>query len=63
MDEDKIIAVALLTQGDLDLLGPTFSRLWPVEEAPGFDELIRAIDAADAEARRAGNRRVPAAAD
>jgi hypothetical protein len=28
-------------------LGPTFDRAWPVEDAPGFNELLRAIDEAD----------------
>ncbi len=47
MDQDRIVAVGLLTQQDLTLLGPTFTRLWPVENAPEFDDLIRAIDEAD----------------
>jgi hypothetical protein len=46
MDE-RIVAVGLLTERDLSLLGPTFDRVWPVEEAPNFDELVRAIDEAD----------------
>ncbi len=41
------MAVGLLTQKDLNLLGPTFARTWPVEDAPQFDELLRAIDRAD----------------
>ena len=44
---DRIIAVGLLTRRDLDVLGPTFDRVWPVEEAPHFNELLRAIDDAD----------------
>jgi len=47
MDQDGIVAIALLTQDDLTLLGPSFTRLWPVEEAPAFAELLRAIDRAD----------------
>ena len=47
MDQDRIVAVGLLTQQDLTLLGPTFTRLWPVEDAPEFDDLVRAIDEAD----------------
>ena len=47
MDQDRIIAVALLTRRDLSLLGPTFDRLWPVEEAPGFEELLEALEAID----------------
>lgn len=41
------MAVGLLTRRDLNALGPTFDRAWPVEEAPSFSELLRAIDEAD----------------
>ena len=44
---ERIVAVGLLTRRDLSLLGPTFDRAWPVEDAPAFDELLRAIDDAD----------------
>lgn len=58
MDQDRIIAVGLLTRRDLDSLGPTFSRAWPVEEAPDFHELLCAIDDADAQLRREENTEV-----
>ncbi|HVU29691.1 MAG TPA: hypothetical protein VHE36_04755 [Sphingomicrobium sp.] len=45
--QERIVAVGLLTRRDLDVLGPTFDRVWPVEEAPHFNELLRAIDDAD----------------
>ena len=44
---ERIVAVGLLTGQDLKVLGPTFDRVWPVEEAPHFNELLRAIDEAD----------------
>ena len=44
---ERIVAIGLLTRRDLTLLGPTFDRAWPVEEAPEFDELLRAVDEAD----------------
>lgn len=47
MDYDQIVAVGLLTRNDVRLLGPSFERLWPVEEAPHFHGLLRAIDEAD----------------
>ena len=47
MAEEGIVAIGLLTQNDVRLLGPSFRRLWPVEEAPQFAELLRAIDEAD----------------
>ena len=47
MAQERIVAVGLLTRHDLKILGPTFDRIWPVEEAPSFSELLRAIDEAD----------------
>jgi hypothetical protein len=49
---DRIVAVGLLTRRDLKLLGPTFDRIWPIEDAPSFDELLRAIDEADRKLRK-----------
>ena len=34
MPRDRIIAVGLLTQHDIEVLGQGFSRLWPVDETP-----------------------------
>jgi hypothetical protein len=48
---EGIVAVGLLTRNDIDVLGPTFTRLWPVENSPSFDGLLRAIDDADREIR------------
>ena len=47
LPQDRIVAVGLLTRQDLTVLGPAFDRVWPVEEAPSFNELLRAIDEAD----------------
>ena len=51
MASERIVAVGLLTQRDLNLLGPTFDRVWPVEEFQdqdaGFQDLLRAIDEAE----------------
>jgi hypothetical protein len=47
MASERIVAVGLLTQNDVELLGPTFDRLWPVEDAPCFSGLLQAIDEAD----------------
>jgi hypothetical protein len=47
MPQDRIVAIGLLTRHELELLGPTFDCIWPVEEAPHFNELLRAIDEAD----------------
>jgi hypothetical protein len=57
MSQDRIVAVGLLTRREVDLLGPTFDRIWPVEQAPHFDELLRAIDEADRQLQHRQTRR------
>jgi hypothetical protein len=54
MDQERIVAIGLLTERDLSMLGPAFKWAWPVEEAPQFDELVRAIDEADEHLRHSG---------
>ena len=45
---EKIVAIGLLTQKELGLLGPAFDRAWPIEGGSShFDELLRRIDEAD----------------
>ena len=53
MAEERIVAIGLLTQREVELLGHGFSRLWPVDETPCFTELIKAIDEADRELEEA----------
>lgn len=43
------MAVGLLTQRDVEVLGAGFDRLWPVDETPCFSQLLQAIDDADKE--------------
>ena len=52
MEKERIVAVGLLTRRDVELLGHGFSRLWPIDETPCFDDLLRAIDDADRELHR-----------
>ena len=42
-----IVAIALLTANDLQALGDSFDRAWPVDSAPCFEGLLQAIDEAD----------------
>ena len=49
---ERIVAVGLLTQREVELLGHGFSRLWPVDETPCFTDLIDAIDKADEQLER-----------
>ena len=47
-DDDRIVAVGLLTQRDLAMLGTRFDRAFPVDADNGdFSHLLQAIDAAD----------------
>ncbi len=47
MSEKRIVALCLVTQLELELLGPSFHRAFPVDEVPCFGELLKAIDEAD----------------
>lgn len=53
MTNGRIVAVGLLTQHELELLGEGFSRVWTVDETPCFQGLLEAIDEADRELWRA----------
>ena len=48
---EKIVAIGLLTQKELGLLGPAFDRAFPLTDARDFDGLIKAIDEADQKLR------------
>jgi hypothetical protein len=52
---ERIVAVGLLTQANVDLLGPTLTRVWPVQDTPCFSGLLQAIDEADRELRQSGS--------
>lgn len=44
---ERIVAVGLLTQTDLDVLGQGFRRAFRIDDEPCFDDLLAAIDAAE----------------
>jgi hypothetical protein len=56
MPIERIVAVGLLTQRQLDTFGCSLERVWPVDETPCFGGLIQAIDEADREVWRARDR-------
>ncbi len=47
MPDERIVAIGLLTRGDVQRLGETFTRLWPVDQSTDFSELLRASDEAE----------------
>ena len=55
-DRDQFVAIGLLTRRDLDTLGNGFRTAFPIEKGPMFDDLLRAIDEAEAvRARKMNN--------
>lgn len=52
-DQDRIVAIGLLTQRDVFALGHDLSRVYPIDEMPCFGALLGAIDDADRALHRA----------
>ena len=50
-ESPRIVAIGLLTQHELELLGQGFDRAFPVDEKLVFEDLLRAIDEADSKCR------------
>ena len=48
---ERVIAVGLLTQRDLKLLGDGFRRAYPLTGSGDFEPLLQAIDEADQRVR------------
>jgi hypothetical protein len=46
-DRRGVVAIGLLTQRDLDMLGSGFRRAIPLEGAGDFDDLLARIDEAE----------------
>ena len=44
MGSDRIVAVGLLTQADIAVLGKGFDRLFPVTNDAAFDDLLRQLE-------------------
>ena len=56
MPSDRIVAVALLTQRNLETYGACLKKVFPIHEAPCFSDLLAAIDEADRKHWRAEDR-------
>jgi hypothetical protein len=54
MAEDRIVAVGLLTQGDLDRLGTGFRNVIPVKRDSMFDDLLAQLDQIEIEPTQNG---------
>lgn len=49
MSNDRIVAVGLLTEQDLDVLGTGFRRHFPVKDDGMFDDLLMQLDKVEVE--------------
>lgn len=54
MPEDRIISIGFLTRADLDRLGPTFMRCFPVSDDAIFADLLAKLDEIEVEPLRDG---------
>lgn len=52
MRRERIVAVGLLTEKDLAVLGAGFKRAYAVRDDVDFTDLLKAIDVADAKRRK-----------
>jgi len=50
-DSPQIVAIGLLTQHELELLGHGFDRAFPIDNENVFDDLLKAIDEAEQRAQ------------
>lgn len=46
-DSPRIVAIGLLTQHELELLGQEFDRAFPISDELVFEDLLQAIDEAE----------------
>jgi hypothetical protein len=51
-DSPQIVAIGLLTEYELELLGQGFDRAFPIDDENLFEDLLRAIDEADRKLQR-----------
>jgi hypothetical protein len=49
---EDVVAIGLLTEQDLSLLGSGFRRAFRVDDTSCFDDLLAAIDAAEEQAEQ-----------
>ena len=47
MSKEPIVAICLVNRHELESLGPSFDRAYPVQNMPCFGHLLNAIDEAD----------------
>jgi hypothetical protein len=56
-EDEPIVAVGLLTRTNVNQLGSSLKKVFPIDETPCFQDLLRAIDEADRKHWREVDRR------
>jgi hypothetical protein len=51
-DRERIVAIGLLTQRDLDMLGTGFERAFPLQSNADFEDLLAKLDEVTARTSR-----------
>jgi hypothetical protein len=49
--QEAVVAVGLLTQTHLDMLGTSLKRVFPIADDSSFEDLLQALDELDSEDR------------
>lgn len=56
MPPDPIVAVAFLTESNLRAIGKNLERVYPIDDAPHFQDLLAAIDQAERDRQSSSGR-------
>ena len=51
MADDPFVAIGLLTETNIRMLGPSLRQVFPIPDDNKFDDLLKALDAARGETR------------
>lgn len=46
VNREEIVAIALLTRRDMATLGSALRQVYPIDDRPCFDDLLKALDEA-----------------
>lgn len=63
MADEQVVAVALVTQAQLDQLGSNLQRYWLIDDTPCFQGLLNAIDDAERDLWRSRDARETGSGD
>ena len=50
-EQERVVAIGLLTQSHIDMLGTSLKQVFPIAEDNPFDKLLKALDDLDGKER------------